>query len=178
MQGSTEISVDRHGMSGIKFPTWLPYGSMSFTKINYSPSQQLQHSNNPSLLLLSIRFSSSLVAKKGFVPLGSGAFVLLYARAVGAGLHHTSDTARLAHGDLSFEMTVAGATTAAVATVSYTPPYKYVTSYPPAVQITGTVTGKQPILERASHVRTAAEAFDSHRRDQCVLFSEQERYEY
>ncbi|ORX39399.1 hypothetical protein BD324DRAFT_619556 [Kockovaella imperatae] len=38
-------------------------------------------------------------------------------------------------------MTVTGATTVPVATTSYTPPFKYVTSYPPPVLITGTVTG-------------------------------------
>ena len=39
-------------------------------------------------------------------------------------------------------MTVTGATTASLATQSYTPPFKYVTSYAPQASITGTVTSE------------------------------------
>ena len=38
-------------------------------------------------------------------------------------------------------MTVTGATTAQQAAQTYTPPFKYVTSYAPAPQITGTIAG-------------------------------------
>ncbi|ORY22374.1 hypothetical protein BCR39DRAFT_562338 [Naematelia encephala] len=41
-------------------------------------------------------------------------------------------------------MTVTGVTSADVATTSYVPPFKYVTSYAPAPLVTGTVTGAIP----------------------------------